>query len=154
MGQLCSRPRTAEDKPAASLHEIAKPGHERKSSHLASNGRPEELHARHVLAESQPSDAASSELDVVVQHLHESNYSVTGSAPELLQQWDHDHRVVLDSIEAAIQVLIAEHRSSSTPPCFHAHSEKLLAFSLCRGPISTGRVQTTSTQRTTYQLCM
>ena len=119
MGQLCSRPRTAGDKPADGLHEVDKPGHQRKSSSLASNGHTEELHARRILAESQPSDAASSELDVVVQHLRESNYSVTGSAPELLQQWDHDHRVVLDSIEAAIQVCIAGHGSLLTLACVH-----------------------------------
>ena len=104
MGQLCAKPRTFDEKPAASPDAQAEPCVELDGSVPAVKGRPGELQAQHVLPEPQPSDSASSELDVVVQHLRETNYSVTGSAPELLQQWDHDHRVVLDSIEAAIQV--------------------------------------------------
>ena len=104
MGQLCAKPRTSDENPAASPDAQLEPCVELDSSVPAVKGRTGELQAQHVLPEPQPSDAASSELDVVVQHLRETNYSVTGSAPELLQQWDHDHRVVLESIEAAIQV--------------------------------------------------
>ena len=54
--------------------------------------------------ETQAGEAELSELDVVVQQLRNNHNSVTGSAPELLQQWDHDHKLVLDSMDAAIQV--------------------------------------------------
>ena len=104
MGQLCAKPRTSDEKPAACPAAQSERCVELDSSLPAVKGRPGGLQTQHVPPELQPSDAASSELDVVVQHLRETNYSVTGSAPELLQQWDHDHRVVLDSIEAAIQV--------------------------------------------------
>lgn len=107
MGQLCSRPKTVENETRAVKEAVALPAEEHQLQHSGTNGHVRDAHARHVSAEPQRSDAASSELDMVVQHLRDTNYSVTGSAPELLQQWDHDHRVVLDSIDAAIQVLVS-----------------------------------------------
>ena len=107
MGQLCSRPRTAEDKHAADAEDLKEqPGHIRQNSisppspHIPEGSHHQAAHER------QPSDAELSELDVVVQQIQNNQNSVSCSAPELLQQWDHDHRVVLQSIDASIQVCI------------------------------------------------
>lgn len=107
MGQLCSRPRTVEDKhhtepEPEGVRVNAESGHWQHATPHSHN-----LHSevnQHALLESQGSDAELSELDVVVQQLRNNQNSVTGSAPDLLQQWDHDHRVVLESIDASIQV--------------------------------------------------
>lgn len=105
MGQLCSRPKTVEDEPVAAPTKSAlSPGNHQQDSAATPNGIHHRVPEPHTLLASQPSDAELSELDVVVQQLRNNHNSVTGSAPELLQQWDHDHRVVLDSMDAAIQV--------------------------------------------------
>ena len=104
MGQLCSRPKTIEDKPAAAPSFALSPGDQQRDSAATPNGLHHRAPIPHTLLASQRSDAELSELDVVVQQLRDNHNSVTGSAPELLQQWDHDHRVVLDSMDAAIQV--------------------------------------------------
>lgn len=107
MGQLCSRPRTVEDKhpteaETEGVRVNAESGHRQHTTPRSHNVHSEVI--QHVLPESQGSDAELSELDVVVQQLQNNHNSVTGSAPELLQQWDHDHRVMLESIDASIQV--------------------------------------------------
>lgn len=107
MGQLCSRPRTVENKhrtepETEGVRVNAESGHKQHTTPHS-----HDLHSevtQHALLESQGSDAEPSELDVVVQQLRNNQNSVTGSAPDLLQQWDHDHRVVLESIDASIQV--------------------------------------------------
>ena len=109
MGQLCSRPRTVEDKHLTDPLQTSVPVNA-ESGHRQQTGPSPHVHdlhsevTQHVLLESQGSDAELSELDLVVQQLHNNQNSVTGSAPELLQQWDRDHRVVLESIDASIQV--------------------------------------------------
>lgn len=107
MGQLCSRPRTVEDThptepETEGVRVTAESGHRQHTTPHSHKLHSETV--QHVLPERQGSDAELSELDVVVQQLRNNQNSVTGSAPELLQQWDHDHRVVLESIDASIQV--------------------------------------------------
>ena len=105
MGQLCSRPRTVEDKPPGDAVSVrAEPGHKERTSPVLTSHHLVDGSAHHSPLERQDSDAEPSELDLVVQQLHNNPNSVTGSAPELLRQWDHDHRVVLQSIDASIQV--------------------------------------------------
>ena len=105
MGQLCSRPRTIEDKHATdSVSVQAEPSHKQHTPFRPAHHHLQERVAQDVLSNKQGSDAELSELDVVVQQLHNNQNSVTGSAPDLLRQWDHDHRVVLESIDASIQV--------------------------------------------------
>lgn len=105
MGQLCSRPKSVEDKPAAPTDGAVGLSDQHKHN-LASLD--EQQHLSYTLQpqlETQASEAELSELDVVVQQLRNNHNSIiTGSAPELLQQWDHDHKVVLESMDAAIQV--------------------------------------------------
>lgn len=109
MGQLCSRPRTVEDKYSnepvtEGVAVSAEPGHRQQTSvPLQSYDLHSEV-VQHALPETQSSDDELSELDVVVHQLRNNQNSVTGSAPELLQQWDHDHRIVLESLNASIQV--------------------------------------------------
>ncbi len=109
MGQLCSRPKTVEDETEAHAENVqSRPAEQHKASPSSLNGHQGSHHhvsqTPYVPPETQPSDAELSELDVVVQQMRNSHNSVTGSAPGLLQQWDHDHRVVLDLIDTAIQV--------------------------------------------------
>ena len=105
MGQLCSRPRTVEELPAGTgSNQQARSVGQQNTSFSSLNGDVGEKQTHHILLDTPRSEAELSELDVVVQQLHDNHNSVIGSAPELLQQWDHDHRVVLDSIDAAIQV--------------------------------------------------
>lgn len=104
MGTICSRPRTKHDSPQ--VNSSARPSRfsegDYKSAESSLNGSHKVEHDGVVL---QPqASAEASELDVVVQQLHQNNQSVTGSAPELLQQWDHDHGVLVRSIDASIQV--------------------------------------------------
>ena len=104
MGTICSRPRTKHDTPqvnaSARPSRLSESDYKSANSSLNGNYKPEH---DGILVQRQPS-AETSELDVVVQHLHQNNQSVTGSAPELLQQWDHDHGVLVRSIDATIQV--------------------------------------------------
>ena len=107
MGQLCSRPRTVEDKPAiGSVSVQAEPSHKQHTALPPANHQLHERVTQDALSDRQGSNAELSELDVVVQQLHNNQNSVTGSAPELLRQWEHDHRVVLESIDASIQVCL------------------------------------------------
>lgn len=103
MGTICSRPRTKHDGPqgnaSARPSRTSESDYKSADSSLNGNYKPEH---NDVLVQRQPSVKTS--LDVVVQHLHQNNQSVTGSAPELLQQWDHDHGVLVRSIDATIQV--------------------------------------------------
>lgn len=104
MGTICSRPRTKHDDPhfsPSAQHSLATE-HDFKSADSSLNGNLK-LDHDDVLLRTQ-SSAEASELDVVVQQLQQSNQSVTGSAPELLQQWEHDHGVLVRSIDATIQV--------------------------------------------------
>ena len=133
MGQLCSRPRTVEDKhPSGAETEgvrvDAESGH-RQHATLHSHNLHSEVF-QHVLPESQGSDAELSELDVVVQQLRNNQNSVPGSAPQLLQQWDHDHRVMLESIDASIQVQACSLAKLNFPCCI---CEASPALWLCRG---------------------
>lgn len=105
MGQLCSRPKTVEDKPAAAPTDGALGLRDQHKHNLATlDGQKYVAHTLQPQLETQASEAELSELGVVVQQLRNNHNSVTGSAPELLQQWDHDHKLVLDSMDAAIQV--------------------------------------------------
>lgn len=108
MGQLCSRPRTKDG--GHQVHSFAQTSiHsdlDYKSAHSSLNGSEQ---PRHIVAQ-QPTrqqSLADSELDLVVQQLHESDQAATGSAPELLRQWDHDHNVLLRSIDATIEVQVS-----------------------------------------------
>ena len=120
MGQLCSRPRTVEDKhhtepEPEGVRVNAESGH---WQHATPHSH--DLHSevnQHALLENQGSDAELSELDVVVQQLRNNQNSVTGSAPQLLQQWDHDHRIVLESIDASIQVYACSLPKLNFPCC-------------------------------------
>lgn len=127
MGQLCSRPRTVEDKhpfeETEGVRVNAESGHRQQTT-------PHNELIQHALLESQGSDAELSELDVVVQQLRNNQNSVTGSAPELLQQWDHDHRVVLESIDASIQVHACSLPKLNSPG---GVCEASPALWLCRG---------------------
>lgn len=104
MGTICSRPRTKHDTPhvnASARHSLVSDG-DYKSADSSLNGN-HKLEHEDVLLQTQPS-AEAAELDVVVQQLQQTNQSVPGSAPELLEQWDHDHGVLVRSIDATIQV--------------------------------------------------
>ena len=118
MGQLCSRPRTVEDKhptepETEGVRVNAESAHKQHTAPHKHKLHSEVL--QHVSPESQGSDAELSELDMVVQQLRNNQNSVTGSAPELLQQWDHDHRVVLESIDASIQVHVCSLSQAELP---------------------------------------
>lgn len=110
MGLLCSRPRTVEDKLSdepvtEGVIVSAESGHKQQTSVTPQSY---DLHSdvvQRAVPEAHDSDVELSELDMVVEQLRNNQNTVTGSAPELLQQWDHDHRVVLDSIDASIQVI-------------------------------------------------
>ncbi len=104
MGQLCSRPRTVKDKPAAPTDGAAGLSDQHKHNLASLDGQQHVAYTLQPQLETQASEAELSELDVVVQQLRNNHNSVTGSAPELLQQWDHDHKLVLESMDAAIQV--------------------------------------------------
>lgn len=123
MGQLCSRPKTVEDKPAAPTD-----GASGLSDHkhiLASlDGQQQVAYTLQPQLETQASEAELSELDVVVQQLRNNHNSVTGSAPELLQQWDHDHKLVLDSMDAAIQRAHQRHSVDLGSPGQHHHAQQ------------------------------
>lgn len=125
MGQLCSRPRTVEELPAGTgSNQQARSVGQQNTSFSSLNGDVGEKQTHHILLDTPRSEAELSELDVVVQQLHDNHNSVIGSAPELLQQWDHDHRVVLDSIDAAIQK--AQHQRQSVDngsPVQHVHRD-------------------------------
>ena len=105
MGQLCSRPQTVEDKSTTDSATVQyKSAPQSLSPFPGRNGDHHVHDTPYSLQKSDASDTELSELDVVVQQLQDNHNAVTGSAPELLQQWDHDHKVVLGSIDAAIQV--------------------------------------------------
>ena len=104
MGQLCSRPKTVEDKPAAPTDGASGLSDLHKHNLASLDGQQHAAYTLQPQLETQASEAELPELDVVVQQLRNNHNSVTGSTPELLQQWDHDHKVVLESMDAAIQV--------------------------------------------------
>ncbi|KAL3137283.1 hypothetical protein ABBQ32_006825 [Trebouxia sp. C0010 RCD-2024] len=128
MGLLCSRPRTVEDKLSdepvtEGVIVSAESGHKQQTSVTPQSY---DLHSdvvQRAVPEAHDSDVELSELDMVVEQLRNNQNTVTGSAPELLQQWDHDHRVVLDSIDASIQKAQRQHHregsSSLAAPVSH-----------------------------------